>query len=35
MKVVAHNNPLVHDPNAPAAAQDGVASGGSVTLALR
>jgi hypothetical protein len=32
---VAHGNPMVHDPNDPAAAQDGVASGGTVTLTLK
>jgi hypothetical protein len=31
----SHGNPLVHDPNDPAAAQDGVASGASITLTLK
>ena len=34
-RVDSHGNPMVHDPNDPAAAQDGVASGGSVTLTLK
>jgi hypothetical protein len=35
MRVDSHGNPMVHDPNDPAAAQDGVASGGSITLTLK
>ena len=34
-RVDTHGNPMVHDPNDPAAAQDGVASGGTVTLTLK
>jgi cytochrome c-type biogenesis protein CcmH len=34
-RVDSHGNPMVHDPNDPAAAQDGVASGASVTLTLK
>jgi tetratricopeptide (TPR) repeat protein len=34
-RVDSHGNPMVHDPNDPAAAQDGVASGGTVTLTLK
>lgn len=34
-RVDSHGNPMVHDPNDPAAAQDGVASGGSITLTLK
>ncbi|HEV2721509.1 MAG TPA: hypothetical protein VG323_15920 [Thermoanaerobaculia bacterium] len=34
-RVDTHGNPMVHDPNDPAAAQDGVASGASVTLTLK
>jgi Flp pilus assembly protein TadD len=34
-RVDTHGNPMVHDPNDPAAAQDGVASGGSITLTLK
>jgi len=34
-RVDSHGNPMVHDPNDPAAAQDGVASGGAITLTLK
>jgi tetratricopeptide (TPR) repeat protein len=34
-RVDSHGNPMVHDPNDPAAAQDGVANGTSVTLTLK
>lgn len=34
-RVDTHGNPMIHDPNDPAAAQDGVASGGTVTLTLK
>jgi len=34
-RVDTHGNPMVHDPNDPAAAQDGVTSGASVTLTLK
>jgi len=34
-RVDSHGNPMVHDPNDPVAAQDGVASGGSITLTLK
>jgi tetratricopeptide (TPR) repeat protein len=34
-RVDSHGNPMMHDPNDPAAAQDGVASGGSITLTLK
>ncbi len=34
-RVDTHGNPMVHDPNDPAAAQDGVASGGAITLTLK
>ncbi|HYU26672.1 MAG TPA: tetratricopeptide repeat protein [Thermoanaerobaculia bacterium] len=34
-RVDSHGNPMVHDPNDPAAAQDGVANGSSVTLTLK
>jgi hypothetical protein len=34
-RIDTHGNPMVRDPNDPAAAQDGVASGGSITLTLK
>jgi cytochrome c-type biogenesis protein CcmH len=34
-RIDSHNNPMVHDPNDPAAAQDGVASGANITLTLK
>jgi tetratricopeptide (TPR) repeat protein len=34
-RIDSHGNPMIHDPNDPAAAQDGVASGGTVTLTLK
>jgi tetratricopeptide (TPR) repeat protein len=34
-RVDSHGNPMMHDPNDPAAAQDGVSSGGSITLTLK
>ncbi|HKS21377.1 MAG TPA: c-type cytochrome biogenesis protein CcmI, partial [Thermoanaerobaculia bacterium] len=34
-RIDTHGNPLMRDPNDPAAAQDGVASGASVTLTLK
>jgi len=34
-RIDSHGNPMVRDPNDPAAAQDGVVSGASVTLTLK
>jgi len=34
-RVDTHGNPMVHDPNDPAAAQDGVGTGAAITLTLK